>query len=564
MRVRGIALKIVTIVTVVTGSVASHVALAADQQPASAPQPGQDRPLPEIAPTPDLNFTIQAPRKSPVPRAVEEMTFDVKDVKISGATVYNLADLNGLAAPLIGKTVHLADLIAVAEQIEARYHQDGYLLTRAFVPTQSVNDGVFQITVVEGYIAAIAVQGGSEDGRERVNQLLASITQSRPLRLAVLENALLTANQLPGTQVSGLLRPSPTEPAASELVVSVTETPLYASISADNFGAQNTGRWTVGASTAFHSPLGDGGQINLDATSDPVDFEKRHSISGRYSAPLPFTDDLTYSVSGLSSHGQPGGTVSSLKLVTDSTAFGSRVAMPLIASRAEKLTLDGGFTVQSANVHALGSPFTHDEWRVADIDLAYQNNVWADGLTTASLDLSQGVPSLGASATGSADLSRPGGHTDFTKLTGQLRRNQTISGPLSASLILNGQYAFNTLLTGEEISYGGNFIGRGYDPGSITGDVGVGGAAELRYDFEVTDWSFQQLQLYGFFDSGKVWNHSGSSPHNEIASTGAGIRANALTDLTLGLQFAQILVAVPGNDQGKHTSRVMVNTSVRF
>lgn len=529
------------------------------------PQPGQNRPLPEIAPpSPDLNFTIQAPQRSPVPRAVEDLTFDVKAIRVVGVTRYSQESLTAITGRLIDKTVHIDDLIAVADQIEARYHTDGYLLTRAFVPTQSVTDGSFQITVVEGYVAAVAVQGGAEDSRQRVERILAPVTASRPLQLSVLESALLTANQIPGLTVTGLLRPSPTEPAASELVVTVAEAPIGASLSADNFGATNTGRWTLAADGAYHSPFGDGGQVNLDATVDPADYEKRHSLSGKYTAPLPYSDDMTYSVSGLTSHGAPGGTVSNLKLITDSTAFGSRLALPLLASRAEKLTIDGGFTVEAADVRALGSPLTHDEWRVADIDLAYQNTVWWNGVTNASLDLSQGVPSLGATASNSATLSRPGGHTDFTKLSGQIRRTQSLSRDVSLAVTINGQYALDTLLTGEEISYGGSFIGRGYDPGSITGDIGVGAATEVQYTLDGSSLGLDQAQLFGFFDNGKVWNHTGASPHDQISSTGAGIRATALTDLTLGLEFAQVLIGVPGNAEGKHSARVMFNTAVRF
>lgn len=551
-------------VAVLAALLSSCAALAGQAPEPIVPQPGQNRPLPEIAPSPELNFTIQAPQRSPVPRAIEDLTFDVKAIRVIGVTSYSPDRLAAITDLLIGKTVHLADLIAVADQIETRYHEDGFLLTRAFVPAQSVTDGRFQITVVEGYVAAIAVQGGAEDSRRRVEHILSPVTLSRPLQLAVLETALLDANQIPGVAVTGLLRPSPTEPAASELVVSVSEAPLGASLSADNFGAANTGRWTIAADAAYHSPLGDGGQVTLDATVDPADYGKRHSLSGKYTAPLPFTDDVTYSFSGLSSHGAPGGTVANLKLITDSTAFGSRLALPLIVSRAEKLTLDGGFTVQSADVKALGAPLTHDEWRVADIDLAYQNTIWWDGVTNASLDLSQGIPSLGATDSGSATLSRPGGHTDFTKLSGQIRRVQNITKDVSLAVTVNGQYAVSSLLTGEEISYGGNFIGRGYDPGSITGDIGVGAAAELQYNLDAARLGLDQAQLFGFFDNGKVWNHGGASPHDQIASTGAGIRATALTDLTIGLEFAQVLIGVPGNAEGKHSSRVMVNTSVRF
>jgi len=536
-------------------------AAAAAQQ---TPQPGRDRPLPEAAPTPNLDFTIQAPRRSPVPRAVEELTFDVKDVRFSGATRYGQDDLRAMAQPVIGQTVHLNDLIAIAEALEARYHADGYVLTRVFVPTQSVNDGIFQITVVEGYVSAVAVQGGDQNVRDRVEAIVAKATQDRPLKLSTLEAVLLTANKLPGVSATGLLRPSATEQGASELVVSVNQAPLVAGgVAADNMGAASTGRWTMAADASTASPLGDGGLISVNASTNPVDPHMRYSAGGRYVAPLPFFNGMTYTLSALGSHGQPGGTVSSLSLITNSTAFGARVTAPLMVTRAEEISLDGGITVQSSDVKALGETASHDEWRVFDLALTYRNSAWENGVTTFTLDLAQGLPGLGATGTPSEGLHS--GVSNFTKVTGQLNRIQALGDKLSAALLVSGQYVNLRPVLGEEINFGGQLLGRGYDPGSLTGDMGVGGAFELRYDLPASWVYAESFQLYGFLDGGEIWDHDGATPTaNQIASTGAGVRVTIPGNVMLGAFFGHALINVPGNDKDKRSSRVMINTSVRF
>jgi hemolysin activation/secretion protein len=533
---------------------------AAAQQP-TTPQPGRDRPLPEATPAPDLDFTIQAPRRSPVPRAVEELTFDVKDVKITGGTRYGPDVLRPLIQPVIGQTVHLADLIAIAEQIEARYHQDGYVLTRVFVPTQSVNDGIFQITVVEGYVSAVAVQGGDEDSRERVERLLAPVTGARPLTIATLETALLSANKLPGVSAAGLLRPSATEQGASELVVTVRDLPVNGGVSADNMGTASTGRWTVAADATAASPFGDGGTLSLNASADPADPQIRYSAGGKYTAPLPFFDGLTYSLSAMGSHGEPGGSVAAYQLITNSTVFGARITAPLIVSRAEELSLDGGLTIQSSDAKSNGLTATHDEWRVADLALTYQNNVWLDGATTVTLDVAQGLPGLGATPDSSEDKS---GQSDFTKFTAQIRRVQPIVDALSASLLVSGQYATVHPVLGEELNFGGQLIGRGYDPGAVTGDMGVGGAFELRYDLNPSWFWADTAQFYGFLDGGEVRNHNGSIAENKIASTGAGLRITIPGNVLVGVMYGKALLGVPGSDEDKRSSRVMLNTAVRF
>lgn len=170
----------------------ASAARAQNITPSGEIQPGQTRPLPE-APPPQFDFRIEAPRPSPVPRAVEEISFTIKGIKIVGATVYKPAAFRPPYTALLGKSVHLSDVIHVAEEIEAKYRGDGFVLTRAYVPGQSVNNGIFTINVVEGYVAAVSVTGGQEDARRRVEHILAPIPQSRPLKLDVIEDATLYA-----------------------------------------------------------------------------------------------------------------------------------------------------------------------------------------------------------------------------------------------------------------------------------------------------------------------------------------------------------------------------------
>lgn len=542
---------------------AAASAQQATPQP-TTPQPGRDRPLPEAAPLPDLDFTIQAPRRSPVPRAVEELTFDVKDVRFVGGTHYGEDVLRALAQPVIGQTVHLNDLIAIAEALEARYHADGYVLTRVFVPTQSVNDGVFQISIVEGYVSAVAVQGGDQETRDRVEKLMAPALRARPLTLGTLESCLLTANKLPGVAAAGLLRPSATEPGASELVVSVRDAPaVQANVNLNNLGAPSTGHWTLGADATTNSPLGDGGQITLNGAMNPADPNSRYFAGGRYVAPLPFFDGMTYTLSAMGSHGQPGGTVAALNLITNSTVFGARVTLPLLVSRAQELSLDGGITVQSSDVKALGETASHDEWRVLDLAATYRNNVWLGGATSLTLDLAEGLPGLGATGTPLEGLHT--GASNFTKVTAQMNHVQPLTDRIDAGVLLSGQYANLRPVLGEEINFGGETIGRSYDPGALTGDMGVGAAFEVTYSLNPSWFYAESAKLVSFFDTAEIWNHDGATPDaNKLASAGGGIRLGLPENVSLELLGGHSLIAVPGSEKGKHATRVLLHTALHF
>ena len=526
------------------------------------PQPGRERAQPTPVPPSDIDLTIQSPRRTPVPRAAEDLVFYAKDVAIDGVRAYAPDQLRPLIADLIGRKIHLAELLAAAEKIEAQYHEDGFILVRAVVPTQSVGDGMFHIAVIEGFVAALSVDGDDPSTNSRVESLLAPVLASKPLRLPVLEAALLAANEIPGANVTGLLRPSTTEAGASDLIVTARSNPMATSITADNRGGQSTGRWTVGANLAAPSPLGDGGQIVLGASMSP-DFNQRHALQAKYVNALADTG-ATFSVSGLASHGEPAGSVAALKLVSDSYSGGGHLSYPLLLERQQKVTIDGGFTAQSANVMTLGAPFHHDEWRVADAALTWQGTKVLAGMADLSLNFARGLPVLGASPSGGLQLSRGNGQPDFTKVSGTAHTVQRLEGPLSLSAQLQGQHSYSVLLTGEEISFGGAQIGRGYEPAAVTGDDGLGGGVELRYDVDASDLYATGTQFYGFYDRGAIWMHGHTSGANHVDSLGIGVRTTLFDQFSAGVELAHTLTPVPASDLGQRTTRVLFNFAAGF
>mgnify|MGYP003316155033 CR=1 FL=1 len=59
-------------------------------------------PLPE---TPKFDLRIEAPEKSPVPKAVDDITFEVKGIDVDGAEFYQQAVVEKIFASLIGKKI---------------------------------------------------------------------------------------------------------------------------------------------------------------------------------------------------------------------------------------------------------------------------------------------------------------------------------------------------------------------------------------------------------------------------------------------------------------------------
>ncbi len=549
-----------------------------------AVEPGRDRPAPQPPSQPPFEFTIESPGRSEVPRAVEELRFQLNGIHIDGAKSIPADVLQPLYASLIGKEVSVTNILDIADAISDAYRQRGYVISHAFVPPQRVRDGIFTIDVVEGYVATVSVEGGSAATQALVRSFFTPVTEERPLRLGTMERALLLANDTAGVTASGVLRPSPNTPGASDLVVTLSQSAATGGLNVDNRGSAFQGFWTIGGDIEVNGLLRGGDQLTVSYATSP-DVLQKTSGQVRYRAPVG-SDGLTASGSVTVTHGEPGASLAPLNVVTDSYAFGPRLSYPLLRSRAESLTLDGGFTAQYAKVTVLGIDLSRDQWRVLDLSANYSRYLFG-GSFGGSVDLSQGLGILGAtrndslSNEGLSVLSQSGsthGNPEFTKLSGTLHYVRTIYGPLNLAIIAQGQYGFAPLLAGEQIAFGSAPIGRGYDPGAITGDHGAGGAFELRYDQHLPDYFIELLQPYVYYDTAKVWNrHSaaagvqitgsgavGTGSGLALSSAGIGVRVAFPHNITTGVELSHTMKAVPGSDNGKRTNKLLFEVSIRF
>jgi len=548
-------------------------------------EPGRNTPAPAPSTTPQFDFSIPAPQRGPVPRAVDVIEFDVTDIAVVGATVFPPEAFKPLTDPLAGHKAKLSDIIDVADKIEAMYRDHGYVLTRAFVPPQTVSSGHFQINVVEGFVKATAVTGGDDQARERVEAYLQPVTQQKPATLGSMERGLLLANDLPGTVAAGLLRPSPTEPGASDLLVNLSQQPWEATVYSDNRGAKTTGAYTLGAQFVANTLYVVPGQFMIDVSGTP-EFDERRLIQGRYARPIGY-NGVILTLTSIYAHGVPallGGS-----LVSDSYAFGARLSYPLIVSRGLRISVEGGLTIQQSKVLASGAVATalaglvtpvynDDHWRDLDVAVTAQYRaLYNESTSGATFGITQGLPFFGAQSTSPINqetgaITPSGASTGFTKYTLVLQHDQPIWGPVSANAHALGQYTTERLVIGEQTSFGGSGIGRGYDPAALAGDIGMGIAAELRYDLHFAEYHVDTIQLYTFFDAAKVRPlHDetvavmpGGLNHRSLMSTGFGARAALLQTVTGGIEFARELRGVPNNDGGRLDSRILFNAAIRF
>jgi hypothetical protein len=164
------------------------------------------------------------------------------------------------------------------------------------------------------------------------------------------------------------------------------------------------------------------------------------------------------------------------------------------------------------------------------------------GLNDATLVYRQGLDIFGASQIGDDFVSRYGANANFSVLNFAYTRYQELVGPWSAKLSMASQTASGPLFTSQQFYLGGAAFGRGYGAAEISGDNGIAGSFELRFDQQAhVSYPLSRLQFYAFTDSGVVWN-DGYHPWDGLSliSVGGGIRLFFGDDLQ-----ADIAVAFP-------------------
>lgn len=520
---------------------------------------------PNVEPiTPPATDEVEIPTISPaieIPEAAKTIRFTLKDVHIEGTTIFTREELSDVYAPYQNKEVTLEIAWMMAGTITERYRSAGYFLSRAYVPEQRIKDGVISIHVVEGYIGRVE-SDSPEAERPIIRKLIARLEKQKPVTVAEVESFLLRLNDLPGLSVRGVLSPLNEEAdGAVKLTLVAAKAEMRGSLSFDNYGSRFLGPHQASASySASLLPLQ---QTTASVLSSlPVD-ELHYAALNHLIAATP---DITVEWFGSTTRARPGHTLEELDIDSRSLSTNVEMTYQWIRQRQENLAINVIIDGRDTRSNLMNTPFIRDHIRVLRAGLAYEVSKW-NGANAARLLLSQGLKILGASDKGDRNLSRAEALPDFTKAEFSFSRLQNIVGSWSLMASLSGQVASGPLYSAEEFGYGGQTYGRAYDASEITGDHGVSGMLEIRYD-GLGEWKSMQPTPYIFYDYGKIWNDDTGQQESESGSSvGLGIRMNGLWTMAGNMALAFPLtrdVSTPIYGDDEKSPRILFQISKQF
>lgn len=517
-------------------------------------------PSPTVTPPPAPSKEIEEAKK---------ITLKLKGIKLEGNTVYSEKQLRVFYQHDIDKTISVAELFTITQNITNFYRNNGYILSRAILVPQEVTSGIVKIQILEGYIGNVTVAGNPHGAKCMVQRFGHKIVLSNPLPLKDMEKYLTLANEIPATTVKAQLSPSKALNKASDLTLITENKPYTAYFSYDNYGTLYIGPQQMTGNIAINSMILSGDSLAITTTKPMKGGELTYN-DVNYN--FPWNDEggrWTLGATRITTH--PLFVLQPLQINSLNPNYYTTVTFPIIRTQTETLNLRLGFNYTDTWTNALNQRLYADHLRPLDFGGTY---IFSDsylGSNSINGDLRVGLPIWGYTSNTNietAKTSRPGGNGKFTKIGMQISRTQLIRGSWSLYGTAQGQWGFNPLLTGEQFSYGGSVLGRGYDSGELLGDRGLAGSVELRYD---TSYKIlKAAQLYMYYDGGTIWNiiTAGGIPKKSSGtSTGAGIRFGITQYISGNLMWTQVLTkqiaAESLRGQGRN-SRVFFSIQASF
>ncbi|MGT0195137.1 ShlB/FhaC/HecB family hemolysin secretion/activation protein [Burkholderia pyrrocinia] len=464
---------------------------------------------PELKVTPSEDTAESAPESGP--RVL------VRAFALDGNTVFGSDKLLPLVADLAGSTLSFADLQRAAGRITAYYRRHGYVLARAYLPRQDIDDGVVRIEIAEGRYGAITIQNHSRVLDAALRQPLSALHPGDVVRGPDLERSLLLLDDLAGVGARGTLRPGET-PGTTDLVVDADKGPLASgSLEFDNFGDVALGRYRLGGSIDVNSPLRLGDRLSLRGL---ISNERQRYYRAAYQVPVgPASTRVGVAYSSL--RYRLGGAFSDLDSQGRASVQTAYVTQPLVRARALSVTAQ----VQYENKNL------RDDYGVFDIRRDKNVGLWTFGVSGNSQDgllgggrngfsVMFGVGRLRSNDPFEADsLKKSIG--SFAKLNVSALRVQALGRRLELYTQFSAQLASRNLDESEKFSLGGPYGVRAYALGAGSGDQGWQASAELRY-LVAPGW-----QVSTFVDAGRVqgdkhpWTRERNMQHMQAGGVGA-------------------------------------------
>lgn len=466
----------------------------------------------------------------------------ISGFRLSGEFPVPASELLKLLDDQAGKELPLGQLNKLAGKITDHLRQQGYLVAFAYIPAQTIKDGIVEITVVPGKYGRLTITGEGISQAQLRRMFFAAKPGSFITR-EPLERALLLASDLSGVNIKATLTPGK-EAGAADLVLNVSRTNKVTGIFyTDNWGNRYSGKLRSGAQITVNNPGNSGDQLTLGGLLT----EDRRLDDYNLSYQTPLGNNGAHLNLGHSKlHYTLGETYDDLGATGEADTDSISLSYPVIRSRAFNLTGTLGYDHKRL----------HDDITASDTYSRKTSGLWnlgvsgnfsdtwlGGGINSFALTQYSGRLSIHDTDTAAIDAMTTNTAGHFNKTVLNLERQQAVAQNLSFHFTFTGQLANKNLDSSEKLFIGGADGVRAYPQGEASGDQGYRLSGELMWRLPGLSTAKDSVYLTSFYDYGNVIvnknTYTGSGDNRRsLMGAGLGLLWNKDKNFTLRLDYA--------------------------
>ncbi len=473
--------------------------------------------------TGDILRQVEPPKVPEIPKALpsvgageykaplsarDDVKIFVKSFKFSGNTAFDTETLSALVKPYENKELGINGLKEIASIITKHYRDNGYFVARAYIPAQSMENGIVEIAIIEGTYGAFDMKNSSLVDTAEVQGFMDHLKQGQIVSTMSLERQMLLINDLSGAQVTNAEVYPGQAVGTSDFRITVSPTPKYNGYAIiDNYGSRYTGENRLSAGGYINSLTGIGDTLSITGLiSNTADLK---NIRAGYDRPLGYS-------------GLKGGVSASITKYTldeidnyegfgQTNSYNAYVSYPTIKTRAHTQTLQLDYDHKDMK-DSSGVPGSVRESQKSLDALTLK---LGDRRDTSLLSL-PGTLYAGIAATiGHIDMENDVAFANdaglesagnYMKANLNLTYSQYLIENTTLQTTLKAQKSFgNNLDSAEDISVGGSNGVRAYEDSELSGDQGYALSFDLIYALPHIQAMTHNATL--FLDHAKVWKN---------------------------------------------------------
>ncbi|MFH0985099.1 MAG: ShlB/FhaC/HecB family hemolysin secretion/activation protein [Candidatus Omnitrophota bacterium] len=503
---------------------------------------------------------VEKPKGAAAPSAA---TFLLKEISVTGSTVFKPQDLRPTYQAYLDKKISFQDLDEITKKIEDRYVRKGYLTTTVFVPEQDIKGGKVEVKVVEGRLGKVTVEGNRWFSRALIEKFL-HIKKEEPLNMPRLQKDILRLNQNPDLEIKTFIQAGEVT-GTSDIVLRAKENvPYHIGAGFDNQGTRLTGK----NRTSFYLRSSNlTGHFDSFFASNILSADTV-GVSSSYDLPLDTRGtmigmDMTYFTMTL------GKELRSFHVTGTTQIYSPHISKELYLSESFQANASAGMEIKVIKKKIAGAITTNDQLRLPyfGFDLNKTDLFGGGGETTFSPQFTFGTSRfLGASTRNHPSASRDGTGGFFFNYTQNLRRMQRMFLKSYMAIRSVFQVSPYTLPSSEQCQLGGINTVRGYPEGDYMADIGGNISTDWMFPayFIPERWKLpkadvplrSQIEPFVFLDVGMGKLNKtlqGEREHKFLMGSGGGVQLHFRKNLYVRAQWAKALGDDPTSGAGAST-----------